>query len=54
MYLMDDDGARLGFARFVEGIKGVGGLHEMGAEHASDAAEVVVGIETDRGLRVGL
>ena len=28
-------------------------LHEMVAEHTSDAGEVVVGIETDRGLWVG-
>ena len=53
VYVMDDDGARLGFARFPEGIKGIGGLHEMVAKHASEPAEVVVGIETDRGLWVG-
>ena len=28
-------------------------MHEMVAEHASDPAEVVVGIEADRGLWVG-
>ena len=28
-------------------------LHEMIAEHTSDPAEVVVGVETDRGLWVG-
>ena len=28
-------------------------LHEMVADHASDAGKVVVGIETDRGLWVG-
>ena len=53
VYVMDDDGARLGFARFPEGIKGIDGLHEMVAKHASEPAEVVVGIETDRGLWVG-
>ena len=53
VYVMDYDGARLGFARFPEGIKGIGGLHEMVAKHASEPAEVVVGIETDRGLWVG-
>ena len=53
VYLMDDDGARLGFSRLPEGLAGVARLHEMVAEHASDAAEVVVGIETDRGLWVG-
>lgn len=50
---MDERGARLGFARFQEGIEGIGGLHEMVAAHASEPDEVVVGIETDRGLWVG-
>ena len=53
VYVMDDDGARLGFARFPEGLKGIDGLHEMVAKHASEPAEVVVGIECDRGLWVG-
>ena len=42
-----------GFSRLPEGLAGVARLHEMVAKHASDAAEVVVGIETDRGLWVG-
>ena len=46
-------GARLGFSRLGEGLAGVARFHEMVAEHASDPAEVVVGIETDRGLWVG-
>ena len=46
VYLMDDDGARLGFSRLGEGLAGMARLHEMVAEHASEAAEVVVGIET--------
>src|SRR4029450_358213 len=32
---------------------GVARLHELIAGHGSDSAEVVVGIETDRGLLVG-
>ena len=52
VYLMDDDGARLGFGRLPEGIEGVARFHQMVGEHASAAAEVVVGIETDRGLWV--
>ena len=52
VYLMDDDGARLGFGRLPEGIEGVARFHQMVGEHASEAAEVVVGIETDRGLWV--
>ena len=53
VYLMDEDGTRLGYARLPEGIQGIARFHEMVAEHTSDAAEVVVGIETDRGLWVG-
>ena len=48
VYLMDEEGARLGLCRLGEGLGGVARLHEMVAEHASDAAEVVVGIEADR------
>ena len=51
--LMDEGGSRLGFARLPEGLAGVARLHEMIAGHASDPADVVVGIETDRGLWVG-
>ena len=53
VYLMDEDGTRLGFGRLPEGLAGVARFHQMVGEHASDAAEVVVGIETDRGLWVG-
>ena len=52
VYLMDNDGTRLGFARLPEGVEGVARFHEMVGEHTSEAAEVVVGIETDRGLWV--
>jgi transposase len=34
-------------------VAGVARLHELIAEHASEPAEVVVGIETDCGLLVG-
>ena len=53
VYLEDPDGARLGSARLPEGIEGLARFHEMVAEHTSDPAGVVVGIETDRGLWVG-
>ena len=53
VYLMDEDGARLGYGRLPEGIEGVARLHEMVAGHTTDAPEVVIGIETDRGLWVG-
>ena len=50
--LMDEGGTRLAARRLPEGLPGVAVLHEMVAEHTSDAGEVVVGIETDRGLWV--
>ena len=52
VYLMDEAGTRLGSGRLPEGLEGVARLHEMVAEYASDSAEVVVAIETDRGLWV--
>ncbi len=51
--LMDEAGTRLAGRRLPEGLAGVAQLHEMIAEHTSDPAEVVLGIETDRGLWVG-
>ena len=52
VYLLDEGGARLGSGRLPEGIEGVARLHEMVAEHTTEVAEVVVGVETDRGLWV--
>ena len=45
--LMDEAGTKLVARRLPEGLAGVARLHEMVAEHTSDPAEVVVGIETD-------
>ena len=53
VYLMDEGGARLGSGRLPEGLEGVARFHQMAAEHTSEVAEVVVGVETDRGLWVG-
>ena len=50
--LMDEAGSRLAARRLPEGLAGMARFHEMVAEHTSEAAEVVVGIETDRGLWV--
>jgi Transposase/Transposase IS116/IS110/IS902 family len=50
--VMDPDGRALGRARVPEGIDGVARLHALVADHAEDPADVVVGIETDRGLLV--
>jgi hypothetical protein len=51
-HLMDENGTRLARRRVPEGLAGIRGLHELVADHADEPAEVVVGIETDRGLWV--
>lgn len=51
--VMDVEGGVLTKARVPDGVEGVARLHEMVATHAEDPAEVVVGIEIDRGLLVG-
>lgn len=51
--ILDETGkALVGHRRLAEGVAGVAVLHQLIAEHADDPAEVVVGIETDRGLWV--
>lgn len=51
--VMDEAGAVLAGVRLPEGIEGLGRVHALLAEHADGPEEVVVGIETDRGLWVG-
>ena len=50
--LLDERGKLLGKRRIPEGLEGVRRLHELLAEHAEEPEQVVVGIETDRGLLV--
>jgi transposase len=52
VFLMNDTGDRLASRRLPEGLAGMRVLHELIAEHAQDPAQVVIGIETDRGLWV--
>lgn len=52
IYVCDEAGAKLAARRLPEGIAGITIVHELVAAYASDPAEVVVGIETDRGLWV--
>ncbi len=52
VYVCDEAGTRLAARRVPEGIAGIAILHELVADLADDPAEVVVGIETDRGLWV--
>jgi transposase len=53
VYLMDESGRRLGSRRLPEGLSGIRQLHELIGEHAEEPDQVVIGIETDRGLWVG-
>ena len=51
--LMDETGDRLGSRRLPEGLAGIRELHELIASHVEEPEQVVIGIETDRGLWVG-
>ncbi len=50
---MDETGTVLIKRRIADGLEGVAQLHALVADHASEPNQVVVGIETDRGLLVG-
>ena len=52
VYVWNTDGAKLVARRLLEGVEGVTSLHRLLAELVDEPAEVVVGIETDRGLWV--
>ena len=52
VHLMNEDGKKLASRRLPEGLDGIRVFHELVADHVIDPAEVVVGIETDRGLWV--
>ena len=50
--VLDRDGEVLASRRVPEGLEGVARLHALLGEHAEAPDEVIVGIETDRGLLV--
>jgi len=52
IHVMDSSGERLASRRLPEGLDGIGAFHDLLADHVSDPADVVIGIETDRGLWV--
>lgn len=52
IHIMDDQGARLAAKRLPEGVEGIARLHAMIGHYIEDPGEVLVGIETDRGLWV--
>jgi len=51
--VLDHNGDVLATRRIPEGLEGVARLHALLGEHATEPGEVIVGIETDRGLLVG-
>ncbi|MGH3849034.1 MAG: IS110 family transposase [Pseudonocardiaceae bacterium] len=52
IHLMDADGVRVAARRLPEGLAGIRGFHELVAAHVEAPSQVVIGIETDRGLWV--
>jgi transposase len=52
VYCQDEQGQELAGGRLPEGVEGVARFHELAAAHAGDPGQVVIGIETDRGLFV--
>jgi transposase len=52
VHLMDTDGVKLASRRLPEGLAGIRKFHELVSGHAEESTEVVIGIETDRGLWV--
>ncbi len=52
VHVQDEDGKRLGGGRLPEGVDGIARFHELVGAHAQGPSEVIIGIETDRGLFV--
>jgi hypothetical protein len=50
--VVDEQGKRLAKTRLPEGVEGIARFHELVGAQVNDPAEVVIGIETDRGLFV--
>ncbi len=52
VHVEDEDGTRLAGGRLKEGVAGITAFHALVGAHAGEPVEVVIGIETDRGLFV--
>jgi transposase len=52
VHVEDEDGKRLGGGRLPEGVEGIARFHDLVSNHVEEPDEVVIGIETDRGLFV--
>jgi transposase len=50
--VQDDTGRRVGGGRLPEGVEGIARFHGLVGGHVDEPGEVVIGIETDRGLFV--
>jgi transposase len=52
VYVQDEDGKRVGGGRLPEGVEGIARFHALVGSHVDTPEQVVIGIETDRGLFV--
>ena len=52
VHLMNEAGEKLVAKRLPEGLAGIARFHELIAAHGDDPSQVIIGIETDRGLWV--
>jgi len=52
VHVQAEDGKRLGGGRLAEGVEGIARFHDLVGRHVDEPGEVVIGIETDRGLFV--
>jgi transposase len=52
VFVEDEMGSRLAGGRLPEGVDGITRFHELVGAHAEEPDEVIIGIETDRGLFV--
>jgi transposase len=52
VHVEDEQGRRLAGGKLADGAGGIARFHDLVAAHAEDPGEVVIGIETDRGLFV--
>jgi transposase len=52
VFVQDEQGKRLGGGRLPEGVQGIARFHDLVGGQVDEPGEVVIGIETDRGLFV--
>jgi transposase len=52
VHVQNEDGKRLGGGRLPDGVEGIARFHDLVGGHVDEPGEVVIGIETDRGLFV--